>query len=290
MSKTHSEIRIGISGWTYAPWRGVFYPKKLPHAQELRFASRQVNTIEINGSFYALQKPESYQKWYDSVPDDFIFSVKASRYITHTRRLRDIESPVANFFNSGILALREKLGPILWQFPPSMKYDAERFETFLNLLPRDTLSAKHLALVHRDLKMKSRSFVGVDSNRLLRHTIEVRNESFRNPGFFRLLKKYGVSLVLSHSTGAWPYFEELTSDFVYARLHGEGEVYSGGYGTRALNDWASKISSWSTGAGKRDVFLYFDNDTKVRAPFDAMELYRKLEKKLDLKPNEDLAA
>src|SRR5947209_18143595 len=139
------ETRIGISGWTYAPWRGVFYPKDLVHRRELEYASRQLNSIEINGSFYSLQKPQSYRAWYAQTPDDFVFAIKGGRYITHMRRLRDIEEPLANFFASGILCLPQKLGPILWQFPPNFSFDAERFQTFFKLLPRDTQAAAELA-------------------------------------------------------------------------------------------------------------------------------------------------
>jgi uncharacterized protein YecE (DUF72 family) len=284
-----SEIRIGISGWTYAPWQGVFYPKKLPHHEDLAYASRQLNTIEINGSFYSLQKPASYRKWFDATPDDFIFTVKANRYITHTLRLDAIERPVANFLGSGILALEHKLGPILWQFPPSFKYDREKLENFLELLPHTHKDAAKYADKNQDSWMKKRSFLE-GTKQVLRHAIEVRNESFRNPEFYRLLKKHDVSLVISHSPshspsqskGAWPYFEELTSDFVYARLHGEGEIYSGGYGTRAIKQWAKKINNWTATGGKTgkkkslDVFFYFDNDVKVKAPFDAMALAKKV--------------
>jgi uncharacterized protein YecE (DUF72 family) len=270
--KLMHETRIGISGWTYAPWRGTFYPDELRHGSELDYASRQIDSIEIYGSFYALQRPESYKKWYAATPEDFIFSVKATRYVTHIRRLNEIETPTANFFASGILALKEKLGPILWQFPPSMKFDAERFERFLSLLPRNTEEAVLLAEQH-DAWMNGRSYVETDRKRKIHHAIEVRNESFRTPEFFGILKRHKAALVFSHSSDAWPYFEELTSDFVYARLHGEGELYSGGYGERALRQWAGKIREWSE---RRDVFLYFDNDVKVQAPFDAIELRRKL--------------
>jgi uncharacterized protein YecE (DUF72 family) len=248
------EIRIGISGWTYSGWRGTFYPSKLPHAQELPYASRKVNSIEVNGTFYALQSPETYEKWYASVPDDFIFSIKASRFITHVRRLNNIDEPLARFFKSGVLGLDEKLGPILWQFPPNMKYDKNRFGRFLDLLAKHSRTGK----------------------KVLRHAIEVRNESFRNPQFIAQLKDHRAALVMSHSSDAWPYFEEKTADFAYARLHGEGKLYSGGYGNRALNDWAKKIRKWSCPQKPRDFFLYFDNDVKVRAPFDAMDLSSRL--------------
>jgi uncharacterized protein YecE (DUF72 family) len=275
--------RIGISGWTYLPWRGVFYPKDLPRSSEaeLSFASRQLDSIEINGSFYSLQRPESYEKWHRLTPENFIFSVKAPRYITHIRRLKEIEKPVANFMASGILRLREKLGPILWQFPPSMKYDGERFENFLALLPRDTEQASRIAKRH-DPWMNGRSTMKTDRKRTVRHAIEVRHESFRTPEFVRQLKKHEVAFVCSHSSGAWPMFEEVSADFVYIRLHGDGALYSGGYGPRALREWSKRISAWTSpisggraGQKPRDAFVYFDNDVKVRAPFDAISL-RKL--------------
>jgi uncharacterized protein YecE (DUF72 family) len=248
MTPTRSDIRIGISGWTYAPWRGTFYPAGLPHSQELAYASRQVNSIEVNGSFYSLQSPETYRRWFLAAPEDFVFSIKASRYITHMLRLREIERALLHFLDSGPLELGEKLGPILWQFPPDMKYDAGRFDEFLRLLERHAPG--------------------------LRHAVEVRNETFRDRNFFSCLRSRGVACVVSDSSGAWPMFEELTAGFVYVRLHGEGELYSGGYGERALNLWAAKIRRWTR--ARRDVFVYFDNDSKVRAPFDAIALAGKL--------------
>ncbi|MDR3608163.1 MAG: DUF72 domain-containing protein [Oligoflexia bacterium] len=271
-----SDIRIGISGWNYAPWRGVFFPKNLPQDRELEYASRQFRTIEINGSFYSLQAPASYMKWYSSTPGDFIFAVKANRYITHVQRLKEAARPIANFFASGILALKEKLGPILWQFPPNMRFDPERFEAFVRLLPQDTQAAARMA-ENRDPWMRGRSLVETDRKRSLRHAIEVRHESFRNPRFSRLLKRHKIAWVVSHSSNAWPYFEEVTADFVYVRLHGEGALYSGGYGSRALDRWAKKARDWAAGKCGRDVFVYFDNDAKVRAPFDAQLLEKRLE-------------
>lgn len=266
------QIRIGISGWTYPPWRGVFYPKGLPQNRELEFASRQLNSIEINGTFYSTQRPSSFGWWYEQVPDDFLFSVKANRYITHTRRLRDIEKPLANFFASGILLFRQKLGPILWQFPPSMKWDAKLFYNFFNLLPNSTREAAKLAKNH-DAWMDERSFTEADKNRKLRHAIEIRNSSFATPEFYKMAIKYGVAIVVADTAGKWPLLEELTADFLYLRLHGDEELYSSGYTDRALDRWAEKIGRWKR---SRDVFVYFDNDVKVHAPFDALALLRRL--------------
>ena len=269
-------IKIGISGWTYPPWRGTFYPEKLPHNRELAYASRQVNSIEINGTFYSLQRSSSYLKWYEAVPPGFVFSVKVYLNITHILRIRNIQTPVANFFASGGLALKEKLGSILWQFPPSMKMDLGRMEEFLALLPQDFSSAKRLA-AECDPWMKARAYVetgGIAPSERIRHAIEVRHPSFRDPAFYRLLRKYGAALVFSDSGGKWPYLEVVTSDFVYIRLHGTEELYASGYDEKALDEWANRIKNWKKRAP--DIFVYFDNDAKVFAPFNAIELHAKL--------------
>ncbi len=175
-------IRIGISGWRYEPWRGIFYPRGLAQRRELEFASRAFNSIELNGSFYARQTPKSYATWYDESPEDFVFSIKGPRYITHIRRLNDVEGPLANFFASGILNLGEKTGPFLWQFPPSFRYDEERFEQFFSLLPRDSAQALTLAR-RRETRMQGRARLAIDRNRPLRHAVEIRHESFATPAF-----------------------------------------------------------------------------------------------------------
>jgi uncharacterized protein YecE (DUF72 family) len=177
-----AKLRIGISGWRYPPWRGRFYPKDLPQRLELNYASRQLDTIEINGSFYSLQRPESWRNWYRDTPRGFVFSVKAPRFITHMRRLRDIEKPLANFFASGVLELREKLGPLLWQFPPRLKYDHGLFDAFFSLLPRDSKSAQSLAR-HHDNHIKHVGDLSLHGNRRLRHAIEIRHESFEDRSF-----------------------------------------------------------------------------------------------------------
>jgi uncharacterized protein YecE (DUF72 family) len=266
-------IRVGISGWRYEPWRGVFYPEGLPQRSELAFAARNFPTVEINGSFYSLQRPEYYQAWYDETPPHFLFAVKGSRYITHLRRLKEIDKPLANFFASGIFNLREKLGPFLWQFPPTFRFDAARLEDFFSKLPRNTQDALSLAR-RRDARLKGRARLAVDGRRKLRHAIEVRHPSFICPEFVALLKEHDIGLVVADTAGKWPRMFDVTSDFVYVRLHGDVKIYSSGYTKRALAQWARRIRAWDR-AGK-DVYVYFDNDMKVKAPFDALELMRKL--------------
>ncbi|MUT72517.1 DUF72 domain-containing protein [Stutzerimonas frequens] len=284
-------IHIGISGWRYAPWRGDFYPKGLTQKKELRFASRAVSSIEINGSFYSLQTPERYADWYADTPKGFVFSVKGPRYITHVRRLREVDGALANFFASGIFRLKEKLGPILWQFPPSFKFDPALFEAFLRQLPHDTEAALAIA---RDCepRMEGRSYLSVDRKRRMRHAVEIRNESFVDPAFVELLRKYQVALVVADTAGKWPHHEDLTSDFVYIRLHGAEELYTSGYTDAALDEWRRRIESWNAGSQpddarlisskkprrrtSRQVYCYFDNDVKVRAPYDARQLLHRL--------------
>lgn len=265
-------IRVGISGWTYAPWRGVFFPEDLPQKRELEYAARQVRTIEINGTFYSLQRPSSYQAWYEATPPEFVFSVKGSRFITHLRRLKDVEKPLANFFASGVLRLREKLGPFLWQLPPNFPYDHERLETFFKLLPRSGAEAAALGRRH-DARLRSRAWTRPNRIPPLRHALEIRHKSFENPDFIELLRQQRIALVVADTAGKWPYMEDVTADFVYVRLHGAEELYASGYTEAALDDWAKKIRRW---AGKGDVFVYFDNDRKVHAPFDAIALERRL--------------
>lgn len=284
-------IYIGISGWTYAPWRGVFYPDDLVQKKELSYASRQFPSIEINGTHYSLQRPKSFLHWYDETPEGFLFSVKGSRYITHMKRLKDIDTPLANFFASGVLALREKLGPFLWQFPPNFQFDAQVLEAFFAKLPRTTNAALRLAKGHN--MVADRVWLESAPDRPLRHCIEIRHQSFMVPEFFALLRRHDIAFVFADTAGKWPYVEDLTSDFVYLRLHGDEELYVSGYSDSALDRWAKRIHRWSQGgqiqkaklitsrreapsAESRDVYVYFDNDVKVRAPADAKELRRKL--------------
>jgi uncharacterized protein YecE (DUF72 family) len=266
-------IRIGISGWRYEPWRGVWYSEGLPHRRELEFCGRHFATVEINGSFYSLQRPEYYDDWYRETPPGFLFAVKGSRYITHLLRLRNIEKPLANFFASGIFNLRDKLGPFLWQFPPQMSYDRERFDAFFSLLPRTMKDALALAR-RRDARMTGRSRLAIDENRELRHAVEIRHPSFMHADFVALLRKHGIGLVVADTAGKWPKLFHVTTDFVYVRLHGDVKIYTSGYTDRALASWARRIRNWDRDG--RDVYVYFDNDVKVRAPFDALTLMGKL--------------
>ena len=285
------DIRIGISGWTYPPWRGVFFPKGWPQKRELEYAARQVSSIEINGTFYSLQRPASYRAWYEATPPGFVFSVKGGRFITHLKRLKEVETPLANFFASGILHLREKLGPILWQLPPNFAFDRERLTKFFALLPRDTGAAAKFAGRH-DAKVRGGAYTATDFVRPLRHALEVRHPTFATAEFIELLSEHDIALVIADTAGKWPFLEDVTSDFIYVRLHGDEELYVSGYTDEALKEWARKIRAWSKGltpAGTkraggpiearkdgRDVFVYFDNDAKVRAPFDAMSLAHRL--------------
>ena len=291
MTAKRGDIRIGISGWTYPPWRGVFYPKALKQKDELPYAARQFRTIEINGTFYGMQRPKSFDAWRDGTPEGFVFSLKAPRFITHMQRLRGVETSVANFLASGLLRLGPKLGPILWQFPPNLKFDPELFETFLSLLPHDTEHAAALAQKH-DSKMNGRNWCKADARRAVRHAVEIRHESFRNKAFIALLRRYKIALVCA-DTVEWPRLMDLTADFIYCRLHGSEQLYASGYDLPAIEAWANRVRLWSRGsepadaerAGPparprktgRDVFLYFDNDLKVKAPANAAQLVKRLE-------------
>jgi uncharacterized protein YecE (DUF72 family) len=287
-----AEIRIGVSGWRYEPWRGAFYPRDLPHRLELWYASRIMSAIEINGSFYSLQRPESYAEWYAQTPADFVFAVKGPRFITHMKRLREVETPLANFFASGVFNLREKLGPVLWQFPPNFRFDRARFSSFFDLLPYGTGAALRLAR-KRDYRLRGRARLAIDTERPIRHAVEVRHESFLDAAFVALLREYEVALVITEAARKWPLVEDVTTDFLYLRLHGDKELYRSGYGNAALNRWADRIDAWHRGQEperarrisrqpppkekSRDVFCFFDNtDVKLRAPVDAQSLMRKL--------------
>jgi uncharacterized protein YecE (DUF72 family) len=287
-------VRIGISGWTYAPWRGKFYPAKLAHHRELAYAANIFRSIEINGTFYSLQRPESFAKWADATPQDFVFSVKGPRFITHMRRLINARVPLANFWASGVLRLGPKLGPILWQLPPNFKFDPKRIEAFLKLLPRDTETAAAFARRH-DKRLSGRSWMKTDKARPLRHCLEIRNTTFVVREFVDLLRAHDVALVCA-DTVEWPRLMDVTSDFVYCRLHGSEELYASGYDDAALDTWAKRVAAWVRGrepegservvpepgpkSASRDIYVYFDNDAKVRAPFDAQGLVARVERLL----------
>ena len=290
MSPGQGRIRIGISGWRYPGWRGGFYPPELRQADELSYASRHFDTIEINGTHYSLQRPEFFLRWRDETPERFVFAVKGSRFITHMKQLRGIETALANFFAQGVLRLGDKLGPLLWQFSPRFRFDRDKLERFLALLPRNEDAAAALAAGH-DHRLAGRAWVSSETDRPLRHAIEVRHPSFLDPCFLALLRRNNIALVFADAVG-WPYAEDVTADFLYLRLHGSQELYASGYSDHELDRWAERVSLWSTGVEpndaklidpasrpqhrSRDVYVYFDNDAKVRAPFDAQTLRRKL--------------
>jgi len=282
-------VRIGISGWRYARWRGVFYPSDLRQKDELAFAAKTFPTIEINGTFYSLQRPELFGQWKKETPDDFIFALKGPRFITHMLKLKNAKPALANFFASGVLRLEHKLGPILWQLPPQMRFDAGKLAAFFDLLPRDTHAAARLARGH-NAKLKARAWLRTGTNRKLRHAFEIRHDSFKVPEFVALLRKYRIGLVVA-DTVEWPLLMDVTADFVYCRLHGSEQLYTSGYDKGALAIWAKRVTTWAEGGDaqgprastaraakrkSRDVYVYFDNDAKVRAPFDALDLIEML--------------
>jgi uncharacterized protein YecE (DUF72 family) len=289
------DIRIGISGWRYPPWRGIFYPKGLQQRLELGFCGENFRALEINGTFYSLQRPEFFAAWAAAVPEGFVFAVKGSRFITHAKKLKDIEAPLANFFAQGLLNLGGKLGPFLWQFAPRFRFDPERLENFFALLPRDTDQAAALARRH-DRRLAGRALVRPIAPLRLRHAIEIRHQSFVDPAFIALLRRHDVALVCA-DTVAWPLLMDLTSDFVYCRLHGSEQLYVSGYDDEALDVWADRVVAWAKGGepadakrvidrpgpkrARRDVYVFFDNDAKVRAPFDALGLIRRVAARLE---------
>jgi uncharacterized protein YecE (DUF72 family) len=261
-------IHVGIGGWTFAPWRGVFYPDGLPHAQELSYAARRLTSIEINGTFYRTQTPATFRKWAAEVPDGFIFSVKAPRYATHRSDLGEAGESIDRFINSGVTELGDRLGPLLWQFPPTKKFDEADFAAFLELLPKD--------------------FEG----RRLRHVVEVRHASFCVPEFIRLLRKHETPVVFSeHAT--YPAIADVTGDFLYLRLQKGEDSIETAYPKKAIADWAARLRGWlagkapadlphvdatPAGAKPREIFVYIIHEGKVRAPAGAMALIAEVEK------------
>jgi uncharacterized protein YecE (DUF72 family) len=285
----NSRIRIGVSGWTYTPWRGNFYPKGLLLKRELGHASRQFNALEINGTFYGMQVPRSFANWAAAAPEDFVFAIKGPRFLTHMLKLTRAETPLANFFASGPLALGQKLGPILWQFPERFTFDPIRLESFFALLPRTYSEAATLAARHDD-RLRAPAHLDVDQDRPLRHCIEIRSESFREPRFIELLRRYNVALVCA-DTVDWPLLMDVTSDFVYCRLHGSAELYQSRYSDQELDRWTARIRAWAAGetmtdgnfilspladSQPRDVYVFFDNTDKLHAPDNARQLMTKL--------------
>ncbi|MET0838958.1 MAG: DUF72 domain-containing protein, partial [Marmoricola sp.] len=257
MTVTH---HIGISGWRYPPWRGDFYPEGLPQRRELEYAASQLTSIEVNGSFYSLQRPSSWEKWRQEVPADFVFAVKGGRFITHMKRLQDVEQPLANFFAQGVLALGDKLGPILWQLPATFPYVEEVLAGFCDLLPRTTGEAAELAKRHDERLSGDKVWSGQVVDRPIHHALEPRHPSFAAEEAVAHLASCELALVVADSAGTWPRFEQAVGPIVYARLHGDQELYAGGYTDESLDRWAGQLRGWT--ADGRDSFVYFDNDIK----------------------------
>lgn len=283
-----ADIRVGISGWTYPPWRGKFYPRGLPQKLELAYASRRFNALEINGTFYSLQRPSSFLSWYQGTPKGFVFALKGGRYVTHMLMLNEPRQALANFFASGLLGLREKLGPILWQFPPFMQFNEDRFKEFFELLPHDTVELARLAKQHGSF-LKGRVYLEADAKRAVRHAVEFRHVSFMTDRFTDLLREHHVALVVADAASKYPTVEDVTADWVYVRLHGSRQLYASGYSPREIKAWARKLRAWRRGTeppgarrigdkapaarGGRDVYAFFDNtDVKLRAPVDARRM------------------
>lgn len=274
-------VHVGVSGWSYARWRGDFYPRGLAHRRELAFVAERLGAVEVNATFYRLQRPATFAQWADQVPDGFRFALKGPRYVTHLRGLHDPRTPLANFFASGPLALGHRTGPVLWQLPASHGLDAARLDAFLRLLPSDTGAAAALA-VERDERLDGRDWLLPGRIVPLHHVLEPRHPSFGTPDALRLLRAHGIGLVVSDSAGSFPMFEEVTSSTVYVRLHGPRRLYFGGYDGDELDAWALRVRRWA-GLGL-DVWVFFDNDADGRAPYDAMALASRLSDLLDPVP------
>ena len=284
-----SRAKIGTSGWNYDEWIGKFYPSKINKKKELEYVSKIFPTVEVNGTFYSLKHCHNFKQWYEITPTDFIFSIKANRFITHVKKLNDVESPLANFFASGILILKEKLGPILWQLPPNMSFNPVMLEKFLRILPKNFNEAVRIG--SKSKMPRDRKFLKITKNLRIRHAMEIRNNTFLNPWFIEIAKKYKVAVVFSDTAGKWPYFEDITADFIYIRLHGENKMYSSSYSNDAIQFWGKRIITWKEGGApkdtvtitdnkfkqrKRDVYVYFDNDVNANAPLDAKRLIQNI--------------
>ena len=265
---------IGISGYDYKPWGGRFYPEGLPARRWLEYASRQFESIELNGTFYSLKSPAVFERWVAEVPDDFVFAVKGGRFITHNLKLRNAEASLGNFFASGVLALGAKTGPFLWQLPGTYRFEANRLDGFMRLLPRTSQQAEAVARGH-DHRLRRGALVDAVADVPYRHAFEVRHPTYFCQDFYDILRAHDCGFVVADTAGKFPYAEEVTADFVYVRLHGSQELYASGYTDEELDTWAAKIATWrkaSRSSRGRDVYVYFDNDAKVHAPFDARRL------------------
>ncbi|HKO16973.1 MAG TPA: DUF72 domain-containing protein [Gemmatimonadaceae bacterium] len=272
-------MRVGISGYDYPGWRGDFYPDELPRSRWLAYASRQFESIELNGTFYSLKSPAVFVRWDAAVPKaGFVFALKGGRFITHNLKLRRCETALGNYFASGVLALGRKTGPFLWQLPDTYGFDPDRLAAFMDLLPRDSVEGEVVARWHDDRLRRGALVDAAGGVRVhYRHAFEVRHPSYFCEEFYAILRAHHCALVLADSAGRWGYAEELTADFVYVRLHGAQQLYVSGYTPQELDWWAARIEGWRQAPGGRDVYVYFDNDAKVYAPRDAMRLRSRLQ-------------
>lgn len=271
-SRRHT-VRVGTSGWRYRSWRGDFYPDGLVQRAELSYIGEHFSTVELNGSFYSLQRPQSYLRWRAAVPDDFVFAVKGSRYISHMLRLRETTTALANFFASGVLALGPTLGPILWQLPERQRFEPDVLDAFLDGLPRTTGEARALA-EHHDERMTGRVWLDDVDDRPLQYALEPRSATFDDPALTEILNRHGVALVVADAAGRWPQFDPGDADLAYVRLHGASELYASGYSAEELRMWADRCLRWAASGDGRDVWVYFDNDARGYAPHDALALAR----------------
>jgi uncharacterized protein YecE (DUF72 family) len=268
----HGRLLVGTSGWIYPHWRARFYPARLPQKQWLAWLATQLPSVEVNGTFYSLARPPQFDAWRAATPDDFVFAVKGSRYLTHMLKLHEPRTPLANFFAQGLLRLGKKLGPILWQLPPFLAFDADRARAFFELLPRDLAAAERLARRH-DHRLDGRcALVAPDGHdRPLRHALEVRHCSWLEEPALMLLAEHDLALVTADSADHHPLSLERTSAaFAYVRLHGAVALYASRYSDRELDEWAALVDAWRRRGS--DVYVYFDNDAQAFAPHDARRL------------------
>ncbi len=264
---------IGLSGWQYSNWKGKFYPAGLAAKDQLGYVARTFPTLELNSTFYRLSRPSTYEKWAGQAPDGFVFAVKGWRQITQYKRLKDVAEPLAIFFRSGPVGLGKKLGPILWQLPPSLAFDEDVLSDFFALLPKTLGDAETFIRTHApDDGVEPPIVLGEDAGQPIRYALEPRNETFRDPAVAPLLREFGVAMVMADSAGRHPEFDEVTADFTYARLHGSPKIYYSDYSAAVLEQWAERIEGWrDRGIGS---YVYFDNTALGYAPKNALDLMR----------------
>jgi len=270
---------VGVSGWVYPHWSGSYFPEDVSLARRLAYIGRHFSSVEINGTFYSMKRPNVFEQWRAEVPPSFVFAVKASRYYTHMVKLKGI-APIANFFAQGLLRLGAQLGPILWQLPPMLRFTPERARAFFEVLPKDVKAAERLARRH-DHRLVGRCALRAPDgrDRPLRHALEVRDTSWLSEESLDLMREHGVALVAADTAGRHPRSEIRTADFAYVRLHGARRLYVGHYTDSELDAWATTAAGWMR-AGS-DVYVYFDNTDEIAAaPFDAQTLDVKIAEKM----------